>query len=92
MKHIAIVAILATALTGCNAMTSLADSITNKQSTFSQRDNTIYPTVDGRKDSEPAEFGKAKYSIAPADPYAQEAQEFAEQPTDYGNYGVVYGQ
>lgn len=90
MKHIAIVAILATALTGCNAMTSLADSITNKQSTFSQRDNTIYPTVDGTKDGEPAEFGKSKYSIGPAQP---EAQEFAEQPIDYSyNDGVIYGQ
>lgn len=90
MKHIAIVALLATVLTGCNAMTAVADKVTNKQSTFSQRDNTIYPTVDGTKDGDPADFGKSKYSIAPVQP---EAQEFAEQPVDYVyTDGVIYGQ
>ncbi|MDO4451056.1 MAG: hypothetical protein Q4B79_08895 [Moraxella sp.] len=58
MKHIGLVALIALALTGCNAMTKTADQVMKKQSSFSQDDRTRYPTVDEQKDSEPANFGK----------------------------------
>lgn len=61
MKHISLVALIALALTGCNAMTKTADQVMNKQSSFSQDDRTRYPTVDERKDSEPANFGKQAF-------------------------------
>lgn len=58
MKHLAFMTIIALALTGCNAMTAVADKAMNKQSSFSQDPSTRYPTVDEQKDSEQAEFGK----------------------------------
>lgn len=92
MKHFTLLAVLAFALTGCNAMTSIADGITNKKSSFSQQSNTIYPTVDGTKEGEPAPFGKAKYSIAPAEAtYAEASYGEAVAPTSYDS-GVSYGQ
>lgn len=48
-------------LTGCNAVATTADKMMNKQSSFSQKANTVYPTVDGKKDSQPADFGKQKF-------------------------------
>ncbi|MDO4896070.1 MAG: hypothetical protein Q3971_01800 [Moraxella sp.] len=57
--------ILAVALTGCNAMTATADKVMNTQSSFSNHANTIYPTVDGTKDGEQADFIKDARSSAP---------------------------
>ncbi|WP_315044053.1 hypothetical protein ACGTJS_07975 [Faucicola mancuniensis] len=57
MKHLVLVATLLM-LAGCNTMTKTADKISDKHSSFSQKENTIYPTVDGTKDGEPANFGK----------------------------------
>lgn len=63
MKPIALLMLMAVALTGCNAMTATADKIMNKQSSFSAQPNTIYPTQDGTKDGAPADFAKADVSI-----------------------------
>lgn len=61
MKHLSLLALLAFALTGCNAMTATADKAMNKQSSFSQEPSTRYPTVDEQKDSEQAEFGRQTF-------------------------------
>lgn len=58
MKKLITFAVLVVALTGCNAMTTAADNAMKKQSSFSQDPTTHYPTVDGSKEGEPAEFGK----------------------------------
>lgn len=57
----AILATLTVLMTGCNAVTGVADGVMKKQSNFSQDSTTIYPTVDGKKDSEPANFGKQAF-------------------------------
>ncbi len=62
MKAILTSLTLAVLMTGCNAMTDIADGAMNKQSSFSQNPTTIYPTVDGQKDSEPAEFAKQQFN------------------------------
>ena len=61
MKHLSLLALLAVALTGCNAMTATADRAMNKQSSFSQEPSTRYPTVDEQKDSEQAKFGQQTF-------------------------------
>ena len=61
MKHLSLLALLAVALTGCNAMTATADRAMNKQSSFSQEPSTRYPTVDEQKDSEQAKFGRQTF-------------------------------
>lgn len=58
MKHLALFALMTVALTGCNTMTTAADKIMNQQSNFSTQPNNIYPTEDGTKDGEPAQFAK----------------------------------
>lgn len=57
MKSLALIA-FTVILTGCNAMTATADKIMDKQSSFSQKATTIYPTVDGTKDADSADFAK----------------------------------
>lgn len=52
MKHIALFAAVAIALTGCNAMTATADKIMNKTSHFSQLENTAYPIGEGPYDAD----------------------------------------
>lgn len=61
MKVLFVVTAFAMVLTGCNAMTTTADKMMNKQSSFSQKANTVYPTVDGKKDSQSADFGKQNF-------------------------------
>lgn len=61
MKAILAVATLAVLMTGCNTVTTVADNIMKKESSFSQEPNTIYPTVNGAKDGEDANFGKQQF-------------------------------
>lgn len=61
MKTILVSLSLAILMVGCNTVTSIADGAMNKQSSFSQDPKTIYPTVDGQKDSEPADFAKQQF-------------------------------
>lgn len=61
MKAFLAITAFAVVLTGCNAVATTADKMMNKQSSFSQKANTVYPTVDGKKDSQPADFGKQKF-------------------------------
>lgn len=61
MKALFAIATLAVLMTGCNAVTATADSVMKKQSSFSQNPNTIYPTVNGQADGEPAQFGKQQF-------------------------------
>lgn len=61
MKAIFATLTLALLMTGCNAVATTADKMMNKQSTFSQQSNTVYPTVNGKVDGEPAQFGKQQF-------------------------------
>lgn len=61
MKAILATLTLVTLMTGCNAVTATADGIMKKESSFSQDPTTIYPTVDGKKDSDPANFGQQQF-------------------------------
>lgn len=61
MKAILASIALAVLMTGCNTATTLADGINKKQSSFSQEPSTIYPTIDGQKDSESADFAKQQF-------------------------------
>lgn len=61
MKALLAMTAFAVILTGCNTVATTTDKVMNKKSSFSQKANTIYPTVDGKKDSQPADFGKQKF-------------------------------
>lgn len=61
MKAILMTGVVAILLSGCNAMTATADRVMDKQSSFSQEPTTIYPTVDGTKEGETAQFGKQQF-------------------------------
>lgn len=61
MKALLVTTLLALLISGCNTITGAADKIMDKQSSFSQDSKTIYPTTDGKKDSEPANFGKQAF-------------------------------
>lgn len=61
MKALLTVAAMVALLTGCNAVTNTADGIMKKQSNFSQDPATVYPTVDGSVDGQPADFGKQQF-------------------------------
>lgn len=61
MKALLATALLALLASGCNTITGAADKMMDKQSSFSQNPSTVYPTVDGKKDSKPADFAKQTF-------------------------------
>lgn len=75
MKAIALIAVAAVALTGCNAMTKASDKIFYKESNFSLVETTEYPVGEG-----PEYDAQTKADAALAD--VQKTQETgAQRPT-----------